>query len=733
MSDKIIENEVEFIAQHRANPKKYWRGDDEFFESMRRGEQDHRIREAYLRKIKKLIKQRIPVPPEILAQRPEYQKAYDDYQRYLKAWHTSHANASIAVVDLQSLLGYKLKRQDGKRLTETHLWDIENGVVGMERVIPGIRDAMRRGNLTLVHTNGRHPFLSLAGGTYMPSERSINVGIRVEDISVRALAHELGHWLDYEGHGETQESEVYVGRRYVPTRCYSECTAEGAELARRALNDMNASVKEHYAMMRKLFPLPGEKSKLTLEEEVTKVRVGRYWKRPTEVFARLTEQYVATKLDRDSAAAESPAYYQKHSFYWDAERFAVLMPLVEQRIGEAANHICNLPLVKKAAKDRNPKALKKTASRSPEGRGKIKKGFTVRFSPTLAAEEAQAKGYHDDLSPDEKEAKLRKLLKYDFSKVIQDGVIKQRTYYNRLASCYFPHMGSVRAGGKRTPKELFGNLPLLIKAMDKRRKLHLRSKVRSKAELAEENQITWLREFLPESLLTASSIRKVNTYSGTQAVSNFSPVAAAALYHKFLPEEGGIVFDPSCGWGGRLLGAISCKRVHKYIGCDPGTETFKGLERMRDELLPMARSMGRHLDVEIYRLGSETKEMRDALKPNSVGLVFSSPPYFAQEIYTDDPTQSWKKYPDQESWLNGFMGDTLDNCHYALKPGGILAINIANVSSYKGSLKDDFVALAKSKGFTHVDTLTLLLSAMPGAKQKYGKHKHEPVFVFKRV
>jgi hypothetical protein len=109
---------------------------------------------------------------------------------------------------------------------------------------------------------------------------------------------------------------------------------------------------------------------------------------------------------------------------------------------------------------------------------------------------------------------------------------------------------------------------------------------------------------------------------------------------------------------------------------------------------------------------------------------FSSPPYFVQERYSDDPTQSWKSYPDQESWLNGFMGATLDNCAYCLKHGGILTINIANVRSYKGSLEDDFVALAKSKSFKYAETLTLLLSAMPGAKHRHGKHKPEPIFVF---
>jgi len=360
-------------------------------------------------------------------------------------------------------------------------------------------------------------------------------------------------------------------------------------------------------------------------------------------------------------------------------------------------------------------------------------GFTVRVSPILAAEEAKAKGIHHDLSRDEKETKLGKLIKYDFSKVIQDGVVKQRTHYNRLASCYFPHMASVQAGGKRTPLELFNDHPLLIKAMDKSRKLHVGTKKRSRAEAEEEKRIKWLREFLPESLLTPSSIqRALRTFSGTQSVSNFSPVQAGSIYHEYLPEQGGVVFDPSCGWGGRLLGAISCNRVRKYIGCDPGTETFEGLERMRDELLPMAQKLGRSLEVELHMLGSETQDMRHALKPDSVDVVFSSPPYFVQERYSDDAAQSWKRYPDEESWLNGFMGATLDNCAYCLKPGGVLAINIANVSSYKGSLEDDFLVLANRKGFAYVEALQLELSAMPGAKQKHGKHKLEPIFVFKK-
>lgn len=193
------------------------------------------------------------------------------------------------------------------------------------------------------------------------------------------------------------------------------------------------------------------------------------------------------------------------------------------------------------------------------------------------------------------------------------------------------------------------------------------------------------------------------------------------------------MFDPSCGWGGRLLGAIACDRVRKYIGCDPSTETLKGLERMRAELVPLARAMGRNLEVKLHKLGSETEKMRAALPKSGVDAIFSSPPYFGQEEYSEEPTQSYIQFPTPDAWLNGFMRLTLDNCAYALKPGGKLAINIATVSDYPGNLEDDFVALAESRGWKLVKTLKLALSVMPGTRGKQkGKHKYEPIFVFRK-
>lgn len=383
---------------------------------------------------------------------------------------------------------------------------------------------------------------------------------------------------------------------------------------------------------------------------------------------------------------------------------------------------------RKADRDATP-SLPMSVCINVEADGKLS---AFRFSPEAAAKISRAKGFpRYALSREQKKDKLRKLIDYDHSRLIRRGIVKQATHFNPLASCYFPHMSGVRAGGKRTQDELFADNHDFPKAMNKHNKL----RDRSQRELHQEmNLPNIFGYYLPPAVLTPSSVRKaLRTFSGTQGVSNFSPVAAAAIYHRLLPKQGGVVFDPSCGWGGRLAGAIACDRVRKYIGCDPSTETFKGLERMRAELVPLARAMSRNLEVELYKLGSETKEMRDTLPEGGVDVIFSSPPYFGQEEYSREPSQSYIQFPTPDAWLNGFMRMTLDNCAYCLKPDGTLAINIADVRDYSGNLEDDFVALAESRGWTLVKKMKLALSVMPGTHHKQkGTHKYEPIFIFRK-
>ena len=246
------------------------------------------------------------------------------------------------------------------------------------------------------------------------------------------------------------------------------------------------------------------------------------------------------------------------------------------------------------------------------------------------------------LTHDEKQNKLESLLRFDRSRVIGDGIVRQRGMHGlALAWHYQPHAWGVQCGEMLTPLEVFRDDELRRIAVTR-----------------------WEQQY--GRCDTQSKLRKaLRIFSGTQSVSNFRPTAAAAIYARYLPEDGGIAWDMSAGFGGRLLGALACRKVRKYIGTDPAKLTIDGLCEMRDELGPMLQRLGHSVpEIELHQIGSEdfTPE------PESIDLCFTSPPYGPHERYSDEPTQSYLKSPTNEAWLNGFMKQTLDNCRIGLKP-----------------------------------------------------------------
>lgn len=131
------------------------------------------------------------------------------------------------------------------------------------------------------------------------------------------------------------------------------------------------------------------------------------------------------------------------------------------------------------------------------------------------------------------------------------------------------------------------------------------------------------------------------------------------------------VYDFSCGWGARLLGAL--KYNLNYYGTDPNYLLCEKLNQLsadyksiikRDNLIDI-RSQGSEIFVPEWE--------------GTVGLAFSSPPYFSLEDYKIGQ-QSWTSGVSYNSWLQNYMYPTLDNCIKYLIPSGILAINVKNTT-----------------------------------------------------
>jgi len=291
----------------------------------------------------------------------------------------------------------------------------------------------------------------------------------------------------------------------------------------------------------------------------------------------------------------------------------------------------------------------------------------------------------------------------EFSKFIQyqanlwdDKIIKQTMHGLALLWSYMPHAFDVQCGKMNTPLYTF---------------LNDKEKIKKKMEMF-------------GSVDSQSGLRKIlKVMTGTQGVSNFRPTAAQAIYEKFLP-DGGTTWDMSGGYGGRLLGAI--KTHINYIATEPAKETFDGLTQIAKDWGKQSNLFGIEQRLEIVQSGSE-----DYIpEKESLDLCFTSPPYFDTEKYSDEDTQSYKKFPNKVDWLEGFLRKTIQNCAYGLKPKRHLIINIANVSSFD-TLEEETGNIVLSEGFEYIDTFQLTLSKMPG-KNLSGAKKFEPVFLFRK-
>lgn len=242
---------------------------------------------------------------------------------------------------------------------------------------------------------------------------------------------------------------------------------------------------------------------------------------------------------------------------------------------------------------------------------------------------------------------------------------------------------------------------------------------------------------------------------------NWPALAARALYERYTHGiTSPVVWDPSCGWAGRLVGAITAQTKPLYIGCDPNTDhvwvdetgiphsKYTEIAAYHDARLPFDDEPSKVL---FFPCGSEEMQHQPAFHPyrGKVDVVFTSPPYFNREAYSENDAQSYKKFMAFEDWCEGFLKPTLETAAQWLKPGGVLLWNIADIKHGKDylPLEAKSSAYAIAAGLIQEETIRLLMANMPGANrvddagQGTAKNtckvngrliKYEPIFVFRK-
>lgn len=203
----------------------------------------------------------------------------------------------------------------------------------------------------------------------------------------------------------------------------------------------------------------------------------------------------------------------------------------------------------------------------------------------------------------------------------------------------------------------------------------------------------------------------------------FNPSSAKAIYEMFDSKK---VLDFSSGWGDRLLAFASCENTEHYTGIDPNESLFEGYQKQ----------------IEAYGGDKEYRMIVGCaedvvLEEEFFDTVFTSPPYFNVEKYTQEETQSFKKYRKLDDWLDKFLFKALDNAWKSLKKGGHMVINISDVYSNHriNQLCDPMFDYMKQKTDAEfVGTMGLRMNKRPRSKaQDIEGVFAEPIFVWRKV
>lgn len=169
-----------------------------------------------------------------------------------------------------------------------------------------------------------------------------------------------------------------------------------------------------------------------------------------------------------------------------------------------------------------------------------------------------------------------------------------------------------------------------------------------------------VKEINPTILRSTIGLRKY-------IASQFRPATAKAAYDYF---RGTRVLDFSAGWGDRLSGFLASDETAHYTGIDPNQRLVEGYNAQLAEF-------NTDKTVEFFHECAEDVDLGD----RRYNLVFTSPPYFNIERYTQEDNQSFKRYRKINDWNELFLHKTLAHAWDHLDADGVMVINISDVYS----------------------------------------------------
>jgi len=207
------------------------------------------------------------------------------------------------------------------------------------------------------------------------------------------------------------------------------------------------------------------------------------------------------------------------------------------------------------------------------------------------------------------------------------------------------------------------------------------------------------------------------------SISQFKIPIAMFLYKRYL-KENGVILDFSAGWGARMLAAMACG--YNYYGIDP--LTAENLNEMNSFFSDDSCFKN---DINVFEGGSEDK---NSYNVDSVDLIIGCPPYFKLEIYSNDNSQCYNKFPEYNDWLEKYWKKTVENC-IDIMDEKTKFILIMNKSFKEYMLKDNMLDICFDCGLEMFESFPMKSSKshLSGKKNSGIATKYsDGIFVLKR-
>lgn len=292
------------------NGAKYWR---EKVEKIASGEwekiNNNYLKEQWQKEVKTAISKGKPVPYDIIKTYPEFTKAQTKRDSYDKGLHTSFGNESIAIDRThKENSGVKIKIQSGRAMDEKTADEILLSLSQYQSAVGDITDIMKREDITISHTDYKHPYLSKVAGMYHPTQKTLSVGYA----GWKAMSHELTHMIDETSKNRHKDQPLYD---------YS--------LLAYAKRNLNGGVERAISLSKSKSPEELEESRNL------RFHISTYWARPEELWSRLVEQYTAWKnqsVTNTGISNESYKRYTKTPAYWSDDVFMTMKNQIETEL-----------------------------------------------------------------------------------------------------------------------------------------------------------------------------------------------------------------------------------------------------------------------------------------------------------------------------------------------------------------------------------------------------------------